>query len=96
MGKTENVRLASFNRNLFDKENWQTFTAVIKYNEDLTVWAATTLVNGEDKKKFNLFWLLGRNHQGPGRRDKMDMDICLFFDPITHRNCHSKLYGQLY
>jgi len=79
--------------------NWQAFIAVVRYNEDLTVWAATTLVNGEDGKKFNLLWLLLRNHEGPGGRDEMDMDIFLLLDPVADRNCVffvSKAFGGVF
>jgi len=55
MGKNDHARLPSVNKTMFDKGKWQAFTAVVKYFEDLTVWAATTKEKGEDGKKYNLF-----------------------------------------
>jgi len=73
MGKNDHARLPSVNKTMFDKGNWQAFTAVVKYFEDLTVWAATTKEKGEDGKKYNLLWLLPRNCEGEGGRVEMDM-----------------------
>ena len=81
---------------MFDKGNWQAFTAVIKYIEDLTVWAATTKEKGEDGKKYNLLWLLPRNREGTDGRGEMDMNNFPLLDTEAHRNCHAKLYEQLY
>ena len=57
MGKNDHARLPSVNKNMFDKGNWQAFTAVVKYIEDLTVWAAKTKEKGDDGKKYNLLSL---------------------------------------
>jgi len=54
MGKNDHARLPSVNKNMFGKGNWQAFTAVVKYIEDLTVWAATTKEKDDDGKKYNL------------------------------------------
>ena len=81
---------------MFDKGNWQAFTAVVKYFEDLTVWAATALIKGENNKKYNLFWLFCRSREGPGGRGEMNMNILPLLDSEAHRNCHSKFYEQLY
>jgi len=62
---------------MFDKGNWEAITAIVKYNEDLTVWAATTPIKGENNKKYNLLWLLCRKHKGLGGRGEMDMNISL-------------------
>jgi len=70
---------------MFDKGNWQAFTAVIKYIEDLTVWAATTKEKGEDVKKYNLLWLLPRNREGPDGRGEMDMNSFPLLDTEAHR-----------
>jgi len=57
MGKNDHARLPSVDKNMFDKGNWQAFIAVVKYIEDLTVWAATTQEKGDHGKKYNLLWL---------------------------------------
>ena len=72
MGKNDHARLPSVNKTIFDKGNWQAFTAVVKYIEDLTVWAATTKEKGEDNKKYNLLWMLPRTRKGEGGRGEMD------------------------
>jgi len=77
---------------MFNKGNWQAFTAVVKYIEDLTVWAATTKEKGDDGKKYNLLWLLPRNCEGEGGRGEMDT----LLDAKAHRDCHAKFYEQLY
>ena len=96
MGKNDHARLQSVNKIMFDKGNWQAFTAVIKYIEDLTVWAPTTKEKGEDGKKYNLFCLLPRNREGQDGRGEMDMKKIPLLDTEAHRNCHAKLYEQLY
>jgi len=96
MGKNDQARLPSVNKNMFDKGNWQAFTAVDKYIEDLTVWAATTKEKGEDGKKYNLLWLLPRKREGEGGLGEIDMYKCLLLDAEAHLNCHAKLYEQLY
>ena len=92
MGKNDHARLPSVNKNMFNKGNWQAFTAVVKYIEDLTVWAATTKEKGDDGKKYNLLWLLPRNCEGEGGRGEMDT----LLDAKAHRDCHAKFYEQLY
>ena len=84
------------NKTMFDKGNWQAFTAVINYIADLTVWAATTKEKGQDSKKYNLRWLLPRNRDGPDGRGEMDLNNFPLLDTEAHRNCHAKLYEQLY
>ena len=96
MGKNDHARLPSVNKNMFDKGNWQAFTVVVKYIEDLTVWAATTKEKGDEGKKYNLLWLLPRNREGEGGRGEMDMNNFPLLDTEAHRNCHAKLYQQLY
>jgi len=96
MGKNDHACLPSVNKNMFDKGNWQAFTTVVKYIEDLTVWAATTEEKGEDGKKYNLLWLLPRNREGEGGRGEIDMNNFPFLDAEAHRSCHAKLYEQLY
>jgi hypothetical protein len=81
---------------MFDKGNWQAFTAVVKYIEDLTVWAATTKEKGQDGKEYNLLWLLPRNREVEGGRGEIDMNNFPLLDAEAHRNCHAKLYEQLY
>jgi len=95
MLKNDHARLPSVNKNMFDKGNWEAFTAVVKYYQDLTVWTATTLIKGEDGRKYDLLWLLCRNRQGPGGRGEMDMNNFPLLDAEAHRNYHSKLYEQL-
>ena len=96
MVNNDNARLPSVNKNMFDNGNWQAFTAVVKYIEDLTVWAATTKEKGEDGKKYNLLWLLPRIREGEGGRGEIDMNNFPLLDVEAHRNCHAKLYEQLY
>jgi hypothetical protein len=96
MGKNEHAPPPSVNKNMFDKGNWQAFTAVVKYIEDLIVWAATTKKKGQDGKKCNLLWLLPHNREGEGGRGEIDMNNFPLLDAETHRNCHTKLYEQLY
>ena len=84
------------NENMFDKGTWQAFTTVVKYIEDLTVWAATTKEKGDDGKKYNLLWLLPRNREGEDGRGEMDMNNFPLLDAEAHRNCHAKFYEQLY
>jgi len=96
MGKNDDARLPSVNKNMFDKGNWQAFTAVVKYIEDLTVWAATTKEKGDDGKKYNLLWLFPRNCEGEGVRGEIDMNNFPLLDAEAHRNYHAKLYEQLY
>jgi len=84
------------NKNMFDKGNWQVFTTVVKYIEDLTVWAATTKEKGDDGKKYNLLWLLPRNREGEDGRGEMDMNNFPLLDAEAHRNCHAKFCEQLY
>jgi len=96
MDNNDHARLPSVNKNMFDKGNWQAFTAVVKYIEDLTVWAATTKEKGDDGKKYNLLWLLPRNREGEGGRGKMDMNNFPLLDDEAHRNYHAKFYEQLY
>ena len=81
---------------MFDKGNWQAFTAVVKYNKDLTAWAATTFIKGKDNKKYNLLWLLSRNREGPDGCGEMDLNNFPLLDAEAHRNCHFKIYKQLY
>ena len=57
MDNNDHARLPPVNKNMFNEGNWQAFTAVVKYIEDLTVWAATTKEKGDDGKKYNLLWL---------------------------------------
>ena len=92
MGKND-YRLPSVNKNMFDKGNWQAFTAVVKYIQGLTVWAETTKEKGVDGKKYNLLWLLPQNRKGEGGRGEIDFPL---LDAEAHRNCHAKLYEQLY
>ena len=92
MGKND-YRLPSVNKNMFDKGNWQAFTAVVKYIQDLTVWAETTKEKGVDGKKYNLLWLLPQNRKGEGGRGEIDFPL---LDAEAHHNCHAKLYEQLY
>ena len=82
------------NENMFDKENWQVFTAVVKYIEDLTVWAATTKEKGDVGKKYNLLWLLPRNREGEDGRGEMDMNNFPLLDAEAHRNSHAKFYDS--
>jgi len=96
MGKNDHARLPSVNKNMLEKGNWQAFTAVIKYIEDLPVCAATTKEKGDDDKKYNLLWLLPRNRAGEGGRGAIDMNNFPLLDAEAHRNCHAKLYEQLY
>jgi len=97
MGKNDHhARLPSVNKNMFDKGNWQAFTAVVKYIEDLTVWAATTKEKGQDGNKYNLLWLLPRIREGEGGRGEIDMNNFPLLDAEAHCNCHAKLYEQLY
>ena len=96
MGKNDQARLPTVNKTMFDNGNWQAFTAVINYIADLTVWAATTKEKGIDGKKYNLLWLLPRNRDGPDGRGMMDPDNFPLLDTEAHRNCHAKLYEQLY
>jgi len=94
MGKNGHARLPSVNKNMLDKGNWQAFTAVVNYIEDLTVWAATTEEKGDDGKKYNLLW--PRNREGEGGRGEIDMINFPLLDAKAHRNCHAKFYEQLY
>jgi len=71
-------------------------TAVVKYIEDLTVWAATTKEKGVDGNKYNLLWLLPQNREGEGGRGEIDMNYFPLLDAEAYRNCHTKLYEQLY
>ena len=97
MGKDDQpTRIPSVNKNMFDKRGWHAFAAVIKYNEDLTVWASNTHIKGQGGKKYNLLWLLRRDRDGPGGRGDMSMDALPLLDLIAHRKCHSKLYELLY
>ena len=88
MGKNNHARLPSVNNNMFDKGNWQAFTAVVKYTEDLTVWAATTKEKEDDGKKYNLLWLLPRNREREGGHGETDMNNFPLLDAEAHRNCH--------
>jgi len=96
MGKNDHACLPSVNKNMFDKGNWQAFTAVVKYIEDLTFWAVTTKEKGVDGKKYNLIWLFPRNREGEGGRSEIYMNNFPRLDAKAHRNCHAKLYEQFY
>jgi len=90
MGKNNIARLPSVNKNIFGA-----FTAVVKYNEDLTVWTVTTLIKEEDNKKYNVLWLICCDREGPDGLGEIDMNNFPLLDTEAHCKCHSKLYEQL-
>jgi len=96
MGKNDHARLPSVNKTMFDKGNWQAFTVSSSTSRTSLSGQLQLKRRAKTAQKYNLLWLLPRNREGPDGRGEMDMNNFPLLETEAHRNCHAKLYEQLY
>ena len=81
---------------MFDKGNWQAFTVSSSTSRTSLSGQLQLKRRAKTAQKYNLLWLLPRNREGPDGRGEMDLNNFPLLDTEAHRNCHAKLYEQLY